>query len=259
MSRNWLKDLKKFEQFLQSIDLSKYAHLRAIKTVEQDLPRELLPLEIYYKYYWDSTDFKEYDEIFEIYWNNKLNPHIYEFIKKFFYGCSIAFVEEGFKARLYRIWMSILTQFHFQYLWNALFVEKLESNAELDSIGIDAVVVIHNKRVGLQIKKISYRREASDRRFTRRQQKFVPLMVEIPYLVIDLDELKQKIINPRVRESSKERYKSALEAFDENFIKLSNGFVIFRKEYVERVYETIKTKAKKLGEGKITYDQILEW
>ena len=78
-----------------------------------------MPLEIYYRYYWDSTDFKDFEEVFKIYWHEKLNPHIYNFIKKYFYGCSLQFVEEGFKARLYRIWVSLLTQFHFQYLWNA--------------------------------------------------------------------------------------------------------------------------------------------
>ncbi len=103
MARNWKADLKKLVDFLKNIEVQKYAHLRQIKTVEQDLPRELLPLKIYYKYYWNTTDFKDYDEIFKIYWREKLNPYIYDFIKKYFYGCSLQFVEEGFKARLYRI------------------------------------------------------------------------------------------------------------------------------------------------------------
>ncbi|EDP75205.1 Type II restriction enzyme TthHB8I (endonuclease TthHB8I) (R.TthHB8I) [Hydrogenivirga sp. 128-5-R1-1] len=85
------------------LELEKYKELRAIKTVEQDLPQDLLPLEIYYRYYWDSTDFKDFEKVFEIYWHEKLNPYIYNFIKKYFYGCSLQFVEEGFKARLYRI------------------------------------------------------------------------------------------------------------------------------------------------------------
>ncbi len=102
MPGNWKAELNKFENFLKKIDIQKYSYLRKIKTVEQDLPRELLPLEIYYHYYWDTTDFKDYDEIFKIYWSEKLNPHIYEFIKKYFYGCSLQFVEEGFKARLYK-------------------------------------------------------------------------------------------------------------------------------------------------------------
>jgi len=153
MARNWKVDLKKLVDFLKNIEIQKYTHLRQIKTVEQDLPQELLPLEIYYNYYWDTTDFKDYDEIFKIYWSEKLNPYIYDFIKKYFYGCSLQFVEEGFKARLYRIWMSILTQFHFQYLWNALFKEKLISSAELDMMGIDAIIELNKIKLAIQVKK----------------------------------------------------------------------------------------------------------
>ena len=260
MSRNWKADLKKFEDFLRNIDIQKYAHLRQIKTVEQDLPRELLPLEIYYRYYWDTTDFKDYDEIFKIYWNEKLKPYIYEFIKKYFYGCSLQFVEEGFKARLYRIWMSILTQFHFQYLWNALFDEKLISSAELDMLGIDATVKLNNVKIGIQVKKVSYRREASDRRFTRRQQTHADIVVEVPYLVIDIDELKRKLKNPRVRESTKVKCQNALDIFNKNFIKLDNGFVIFRGEYLKHIKKIILEKIKITEKGKkITYQEVLIW
>ncbi len=151
--RNWENDLEKYENFLKNINVAKYSQLRRIKTVEQDLPKDLLPLELYYHYYWDTMDFKDYDEIFAIYWREKLSPYVYEFIKKYFYGCSLQFVEEGFKARLYRIWMSILTQFHFQYLWNALFEEKLNSSAELDKKGIDAIVKISGKKLLFKLKR----------------------------------------------------------------------------------------------------------
>ncbi|MCD6167897.1 MAG: TaqI family restriction endonuclease [Caldisericia bacterium] len=260
MTRNWKEDLKKFENFLKKINIEKYAYLRQIKTVEQDLPRELLPLKIFYRYYWETTDFKDYDEVFKIYWSEKLNPYIYEFIKKYFYGCSLQFVEEGFRARLYRIWMSILTQFHFQYLWNALFVEKIISSAELDMMGIDAIVALDNIKVAIQVKKVSYRREASDRRFTRRQQTHADIIVEVPYLVIDIEELKNKLENPRVRESTKIKSQNALDVFNKNFIKLDNEFVIFREEYLKHTYQVILKKIKTTGKGnKITYEEILIW
>jgi len=260
MSRNWKTDLKKFEDFLRNINLQKYAHLRQIKTVEQDLPRELLPLDLFYRYYWETTNFKDYDEIFKIYWSEKLNPYIYDFIKKYFYGCSLQFVEEGFRARLYRIWMSILTQFHFQYLWNAIFKEKLISSAELDMMGIDAIVELNNIKVAIQVKKVSYRREASSRRFTRRQQTRADIIVEVPYLVIDVDELKSKLANPRVRETTKIKCKNALDVFNKNFIKLDNGFVIFKEEYLKHIRQLILEKIKTTEKGKkITYDEILIW
>lgn len=260
MTRNWKKDLAKFENFLRNIDIGKYVHLRIMKTVEQDLPQDLLPLEIYYRYYWNTTDFKDYDEAFKIYWSEKLNPYIYDFIRKYFYGCSLQFVEEGFKARLYRIWMSILTQFHFQYLWNALFVEKLVSTPELDMMGIDAIVELNKVKIAIQVKKVSYRREASDRRFTRRQQSHADIVVEVPYLVIDIDELRNKIANPRVGESTKIRFKNALDIFNKNFIKLDNGFVIFKEEYLKHIQKVILEKLKTIEKGKkITYEEILIW
>jgi len=259
INRDWVSDLAKFERFLESIPIQKYAYLRKIKTVEQDLPRDLLPLEIYYKYYWYTTNFKDFDEIFKIYWKKKYK-YIYKFIKKYFYGCSLQFVEEGFKARLYRIWMSILTQFHFQYLWNALFNEKLTSSPELDMIGIDAIVELNNMKVAIQIKKVSYRREASSRRFTKRQQRYADIIVEIPYLVIDIDELKNKISNPKVREDTKIRIKRALDVFNSNFMKLKNGFVIFKKEYLENIRRIIIEKSRISEKNKkITYDEILKW
>jgi hypothetical protein len=256
--RDWQTNLKTFENFLKNIDIEKYSYLRNIKTVEQDLPKDLLPLELYYKYYWDSTNFKNFDEIFEIYWREKLNPYIYNFIKKYFYGCSLQFVEEGFKARLYRIWMSILTQFHFQYLWNALFDEKLKSNPQLDLMGIDAILNLNNTNIAIQIKKISYRREVSDRRFTKRQQKFADIIVEVPYLVINTEELISKLNNPRVKPKTKIMCEEALKIFEKNFKKLDNGFVIFKKEYLQHIRAVILEKIKTVKKGeKINYEEIL--
>ncbi len=258
MERNWKYDLERFEEFLSNLDLNRYSGLRKIKTVEQDLPQELLPLEIYYRYYWDHAEFKEFEEVFQTYWHEKLNPHIYNFIKKYFYGCSLQFVEEGFKARLYRIWISILTQFHFQYLWNATQKEKISSSAELDMMGIDGIVILNNLYVGIQIKKISYRREASSRRFTRRQQRHADIIIEVPYLVIDIQDLTSKLSSPRVKEHSKERYKKLLNLFHQNFKKLDNGFVIFRRSYIEIVREAIIQESLTSKKGqKITYEQIL--
>ncbi|MEM4134711.1 MAG: TaqI family restriction endonuclease [Candidatus Micrarchaeia archaeon] len=263
MSRDWKEDKNKYEEFLQSIDIQKYAYLKTIKTVEQDLPREILPLEIYYEYYWEKLDFKDYDEIFKIYWSKKLE-HICEFIKKYFYGCSFQFVEEGFKSRMYRIWMSILTQFHFQYLWNAMFQEKIESNPELDMKGIDALVTIENKNVGIQVKKVSFRREASQRRFTKRQQNLVDIdiIVEIPYLVIDVDSINNKISSQRTKEKTKRKYQEILKVFEKNFIRYGNGFVVFKEEYLKNIYRKIKEKIKEdISQSEIPkivkYDDIL--
>jgi hypothetical protein len=258
MPRDWKTDLDKFTTFLSQIDVASYSHLRTIKTVEQDLPTGLLPLDIYYRYYWDSTEFKRFDDVFGEYWSTHLKP-LNDFIKQYFYGCSYAFVEEGLKARLYRTWMSILTQFHFQYLWNFLFPDQLESNPHLDGMGIDALVLLSGKRVAVQVKKVSYRREVSDRRFTKRQRSYADVMIEVPYLVFDPEELQAKIDNPRTHATTQETCQAALRVFNENFIKLNNGFVIFRHEYLKRVYGTIAQKLGEAGVTTIPYDEILKW
>ncbi len=156
--------------------------------------------------------------------------------------------------------MSILTQFHFQYLWNKLFDEKLESNANLDGLGIDAWFTKNGKIIGIQIKKISYKWEVSDRRFTSRQQKYADIVVEVPYLVIDTDELQDKIKNPRTRETIKEQCRKALDIFNSNFLRHPNGFVIFKEDYLNKVYQKIMYKTSEATKGnKITYDEIIEW
>ncbi len=259
MTRSWTQDLQKFEHFLRCHNLKEYSHLRHIKTVEQNLPRELLPLEIIYDHYWANTDFLDYDELFSLWRENSIDP-IYRFMKKYFYGCSIQFVEEGFRARLYRIWMSLLTQFHFQYLWNSLFSEKIASTPEWDFIGVDGIVTLKNKKVAIQIKKVSYRREASQRRFTSRQRKLAHLAAEVPYLVVDATDLQNKITSPRTREKTKEKCQSLLRAFRANFTELKNGFVIFKEEYLRRIKGTLEEKLPHLPEGEtISYENFLIW
>ena len=73
-----------------------------------------------------------------------------------------------------------------------------------------------------------------------------------------MDELKSKILNPRVRETTKVKCKNALDVFNKNFIKLDNGFVIFR--YLRHIRKIILKKTKTAEKGtKITYEEILIW
>ncbi|MEM2430786.1 MAG: TaqI family restriction endonuclease [Candidatus Bathyarchaeia archaeon] len=72
-----------------------------------------------------------------------------------FWGCTDEFVRIGFRARLYRTWTSLLTQFHFMYLWNSLFDEKVEANADLNMRGIDRRVCVKDNIFNLQVKKLA--------------------------------------------------------------------------------------------------------
>ncbi|NPA32531.1 MAG: TaqI family restriction endonuclease [Aquificae bacterium] len=247
------KGLKEFEEFLKGIDLKKYEDLRKIKTVEQDLPKPLNPLPLLYGYYWEKRDFIDFDEFFNKYW--KQNPEaLMEFIERYFYGCSLQFVKEGLRARIFRTWVSVLTQFHFQYVWEEYFPEPLEANPELDMKGIDTLVSFGEMKVGVQIKKISYRKEASERKFTKRQRKYVDMLVEVPYLVVKKEELFKKTKSGR--EDTKKRAETLLGFFEKNFKVLGNGFIVFKRGYVEIVRERIKEGIKR-GEDFIPFTEFL--
>jgi hypothetical protein len=110
--------------------------------------------------------------------------------------------------------------------------------------GIDSLVFIDGRRVGIQVKKISFRREASQRRFTKRQKTVVDVICEVPYLVLDIEELKRKLESPRTRRHTKERAKFLLCSFYKYFRKLKNGFVVFKREYVEFVKDKVVAAVK---------------
>jgi hypothetical protein len=62
-------DLQRFRDFLGKIPLVKYREeLKDIKWVEQDLPKEILPLHSIYKYYWEKREFLDFEEWFEKFW-----------------------------------------------------------------------------------------------------------------------------------------------------------------------------------------------
>jgi histone deacetylase complex regulatory component SIN3 len=79
------KALETFERFLASLDLESYQQkYRPIKTVEQDLPRELNPLPDLYEHYWkaleDNPSFLGFEEFFDHWWEKRLRP-LDEFIR----------------------------------------------------------------------------------------------------------------------------------------------------------------------------------
>jgi len=136
----------------------------------------------------------------------------------------------------------------------------LVSTPELDMMGMDAILDLNEMKIAIQVKKVSYRREASQRGFTKKQRTYADIIVEAPYLVIDIDEIENKIANSKVGESKKNEYINLLRIFEENFSKLENGFIIFNEKYLNHVREVILDKLKVTEKGeKITYDEILKW
>lgn len=245
-----LELLGRFEKFLLSIPIEEYRqHLQSVKTVEQDLPRSLNPLPAIYEHYWAEQvqDFPDYEQFFDNWWQNHLQS-IDEFVRKYFWGCSWDFIRLGFKARLYRTAVSVLTQFHFCYAWKAYCETPLYANWELDLAGIDAEVIVDEIRVALQIKKETYRAEAGEGgRFARRRHEY-PVVIEIPYTLTRLDEWLRRCQRAR-REAKREE--AQLFHFCASKLQrwLDNGFVVFQPEYPKSIEALIRQNLSKQSLG----------
>lgn len=241
--------LSEYRGFLENIPLAKYQEeLRDIKWVEQDLPKEMLPLASIFKCYWDERKFLGFDEWFEIFWE-ELNTRpeskraLKEFKKYYFDKEGNGWFKKGFRARMYRTRVSVLTQLDFCYMFEYVCVKEgknlqLECNAELDARGIDAKV----NDIGFQVAKISQRKEAR----TVGEKKTV---VTIPYAVFNVEEFRRRCESPRVKDKS--GYQKALAAFQKYFNCLENGFVVFKEDYLRRIVENIDDieKIRRVAKG----------
>ena len=165
--KNPITSLGEYHKFLESIPLDKYREeLKDIKLVEQDLPKEILPLASIFRYYWEEISFLNFDEWFENFWKEiNTNPEgieaLMRFKKYYFDKNNDGWFKKGFRARMYRTWVSVLTQLDFCYMFEYVCNKEgknlqLECNAELDIKGIDAKV----NDIRFQIAKISQRKEA---------------------------------------------------------------------------------------------------
>ncbi|MCM8829408.1 MAG: TaqI family restriction endonuclease [Candidatus Omnitrophica bacterium] len=237
--KNPITDLEKFRKFLESIPLNNYRQeFKDIKWVEQDLPKEILPLTSIFSYYWEERNYLCFDEWFEKFWKEiNANPEskqsLSEF-KKYFFDKEIeedGWFKKGFKARMYRTWISVLTQLDFCYLFEYICAREnnkllLECSAELDIKGIDAKV----GEIEFQVAKISQRKEA---RTSGGKKK----VITIPYAVFNIEEFKRKSESFRVKD--KEGYKRALYSFSKYFKVLNNGFVVFKEDYLRPIIDNI--------------------
>ena len=237
MKNSPVDDLEKYRRFLESIPLTKYREeLKDIKWVEQDLPKEMLPLESIFKYYWDERKFLSFDDWFETFWaelNTKPESKqaLKEFKKYYFDKTGDGWFKKGFKARMYRTWVSVLTQLDFCYMFENICAKEgknlqLECNAELDAQGIDAKI----SEIGFQVAKISQRKEAR----TVAEKKTV---VTIPYAVFNVEEFEKRSQSSRVKD--KMGYRKALDSFHKYFIRLQNGFIVFKEKYLKLIIEKI--------------------
>ena len=247
-----------FEQFLESFPLERYRQeLMPIKTVEQDLPPGLNPLPDIYKAFWveEPAQFPDYETFFENWWNSHLAP-LDAFIRRYFWGCSYEFVYLGFKARLYRTVVSVLTQFHFGYLWRAHCAFPLEASAELDIKGIDGIVHCGQVKVALQIKKETYRPEAREGRRFARRYKHAHWMIEVPYTVALPEEIRMNMERAKTSET-KAWHTLRLFLAETLQRRLPNGFVVFQPHYPRLVEQLILRQIKRGEERSFRWDETL--
>lgn len=246
--KNPIEDFYRFRNFLKEIPLKDYRkESQEVKWVEQDLPKELLPLDSIFKYYWHDRNFLNFEEWFDAFWKeintNEEKREALRKFKKYNFNKDLEendWFKKGFKMRMWRTWISVLTQLDFCYLFEYLCAQEnrnliLECNAELDKKGIDAKVGDVNFQVG----KISYRPES--RRVSLRK---IENLVTVPYLVVDKQELKRKIESKRVKEENKKHYEKLLEIFDKYFIQMENGFIVFKEDYLKVIIDNINDITK---------------
>ncbi|MEO0190167.1 MAG: TaqI family restriction endonuclease [candidate division WOR-3 bacterium] len=239
-----IKDLQTFREFLGSIPLSKYREeLKDVKWVEQDLPKEILPLGSIFKYYWENRQFLNFEAWFEDFWSEintePQSKRALEEFKRYYFNKTLkedGWFKKGFKARMYRTWISVLTQLDFCYLFEYICVLEnrkltLEYNAELDVKGIDARV----QDIDFQVTKITQRKEA-------RSASKKKTLITIPYAVFNVEEFERLINSPRVKDKS--GYQKSLQSFNKYFIRLKNGFVVFHENYVKPIIENIDDSEK---------------
>ena len=245
MPKNPVKDIEQYRKFLESIPMAKYREeLKDIKWVEQDLVHILFPLASIFENYWEKQNFLNFEEWFNKFWteiNIKYAQKLSELKelvrahRKFYEDKINGDLDNkfflGFKARMYRTWISVLTQLDFCYLFELIGARdektlQLECNAELDAKGIDARV----NNVGFQIAKISQRKEAL--KIVRKRR-----VITIPYAVFDLAEFQRLSQSPRVKD--KDGYKKAINSFNKYFLCLNNGFVVFKEDYLNPIINNI--------------------
>lgn len=240
--KNVLEALQQYREFLESIPLRKYGEIfRPIKWVEQDLYPELLPQGSIFRHYWDEQNFLDFKSWFEDFWQELHSDPtsvaaLKDFKKYYFDKNNDGWFKLGFTARMYRTWVSVLTQLDLCYLLVYLSNKQnknivLEANAELDIKGIDLIV----NGINLGVTKISERKEA---RPGKRKN-----VVSIPYAVFDMETYKKRITSTRVKPENREQYKRTVNAFYKYFQMLPNGFVVFAEEYGKRIIENANNKS----------------
>ena len=222
--------LKEFITFLNTIDLDNYRNkFVGNKSVEEDLPKNIQILKHIYKYYWDDRQFLLFDDFINLvikditddlkYYNKKRNN-----FSEHSDNAYPAFLD-GWIARQYRTWSSILTQIQFAYCAEEHFKNnKVLMGYELDINGVDVRV---ENYADFGIKKISQRKDIIK---IKREEKqgVIPITYWVPPIKIIKEPFK---LNGEYR-------KPYLQFKEDNRLDiLDNGFIIFNEKVFNGITE----------------------
>jgi len=244
MSLDYCKARDDFRNFLKTIELDKYRReFKDKKYIEQDLPDDVVNamLKSLYENYWEKRRFTSFDQWFEELWNRIVRLKGFGNFLWYYWHMKLderkdwdEWFKEGLKARLYRTWTAILTQFDFSYTIACVLEEEgrripTQASPELNKKGIDVRLTDRGKLIDLQVYKVSERKEA---RGKAREN-----LISVPYPVLSKRELEEKVRSPRTRK--KETYEKLLEIFDKYYEELDNGFIVFKKELAKEILKRI--------------------
>lgn len=231
-----------FEQFLAGIGLKKFRKkYKPIKIVEMDLDREIIPVYFIIKVYWKNKEFLPFNAFYKKYlaeYKKKL-----EKFRKKVQMCKKCFYK-GLEARVYRTWVSLLTQIQGAFVAAEVFgQENIHMNGALDvEKGVDFQIRHNKKTCNIHISKISQSREVRQAR--PKPKHLLPgVHILLPYLVW------------RPSKTGRTHWKNGtpLKWFIDSQLKeagerLPNGFIIFKTELLEDLKRAIeKNKLKEEG------------
>ncbi len=234
--------LTQFEDFLRSVNLTSYREkYQRIKTVEQDLPKNMRPSDLLYNIYWDKSGKKyktppSFDEFYRIY-HKKYKDEINKFWDKQGYGKHCNCFKNGLKARIYRTWVSIITQIHAGYLAEDVFgADTVKQYAELDYENIDFQIDLPGKVIKVQVKKETKRREIArmdDKHENNPDINYIYYMVPEDYT----DATYKRATKDNKVGEYREWAHMFVEYFpDEGFLdRFENGFVVFTRKVFEEM------------------------
>src|SRR3989339_2129534 len=177
-----IKNLKKFDAFLSSVDLKFYrGRFLPIKIVEMDMPPNIQAINLLYKVYGIEKRFIDYDSFYKEYLSS-LKKEI-EIFRLKIGMCKDCFYK-GLPARIYRTWASIITQIHAGYVAESVFGEgTVAMSGELDHEGADFQVKYKGKILNYQVKKKSLGREVRQEKPKAKNPltgAFVDIKYEVP-------------------------------------------------------------------------------